>query len=146
MARHWDADGSGGHRDNLSPRSQQQLLDGEHLLPILGGGGDDMLWDHTGGGGVGTGVDGCGMEAGIHSASPRAGVSGVGSGSGVLAAAAVAVEVVVGVVERHREIEKVVVTPPQGERGAREAGGASSCASTSLCSRRSLRYISRCVS
>lgn len=75
---HWDADGSVDHRENLSPRSQQQhQIDGEHLLPLVGGGSDDMFGDHTGGGGMVTG-----MEAGIHTASPRAGGVGGGVGGG----------------------------------------------------------------
>ncbi|CAM9481108.1 unnamed protein product, partial [Scytosiphon promiscuus] len=96
---HWDADGSLDHRENLSPRSQQ--LDGEHLLPLAGSGGDDMFGDHAGSGGAGGGSVGAGggsggggggggggsllpsvLEAGISALSPRAGGIGCGGGGG----------------------------------------------------------------
>lgn len=76
---HWDADAplDHVHRENLSPRSQQ--LHDEHLLPLAAG--DDMfgLGDHVGGGGVGAAS---GIEAGINTASPRAGAIGAGSSGG----------------------------------------------------------------
>lgn len=78
---HWDADASFDHlhqhRENLSPRSQQ--LHDEHLLPLAAG--DDMfgVGDHVGGGGVGAAG---GIEAGINTASPRAGATGAGGSGG----------------------------------------------------------------
>lgn len=74
---HWDADASLDHRENLSPRSQQ--LHDEHLLPLAAG--DDMfgVGDHAGGGGMGPSG---GIEAGINTASPRAGAIVTGGGGG----------------------------------------------------------------